>query len=82
MPLQEKLDNMKKDLVAKIPEETLSVMQRTTEDLKNSGILDCVIGVGDKAPEFTLKNTSGQDVSLSHLLSKGPIVLGLYRGRW
>ena len=82
MKLQEKLDNLKKDFVTKIPEELLTVMHRAIDDLKNSGILDRALSVGDKAPEFTLKNTGGQDVSLNQLLSKGSIVLGFYRGRW
>ena len=80
MKLQEKLDNLKKDFVTKVPEELLAVMQRAIEDLKNSGILDRAVSVGGKAPEFTLKNTRGQEVTLSQLLSKGPIVLGFYRG--
>ena len=82
MKLQEKLDELKKDFETKAPPEALNVMHRATDDLRKSGILDRAISVGDKAPEFTLKNTRGQDVTLSQLLSKGPIVLGFYRGRW
>ena len=31
---------------------------------------------------FTLKDTEGQDVSLSALLGHGPVVLTFYRGNW
>jgi len=82
MKLQEKLDDLKKDFETKAPKEVLKVMHRATDDLRKSGILDRAISVGDKAPEFTLKNTREQEVNLSQLLSKGPIVLGFYRGRW
>ena len=82
MKLQEKLDELKKDFETKAPKEVLKVMHRATDDLRKSGILDRAISVGDKAPEFTLKNTREQEVNLSQLLSKGPIVLGFYRGRW
>jgi peroxiredoxin len=57
-------------------------MHRATEDLKNSGIMDHVVKVGDKAPDFTLKNTADQDVSLYTLLGDGPVVLTFYRGKW
>ncbi len=38
--------------------------------------------VGDKAPDFILKNAEGKDISLSHALKKGPVVLTWYRGGW
>lgn len=34
--------------------------------------------VGDKAPDFTLPDTDGKPVSLSQLLSQGPVVLAFY----
>ena len=33
------------------------------------------IKVGDKAPDFTLDDTSGQPVVLSKLLQQGPVIL-------
>ncbi len=38
--------------------------------------------VGDIAPNFTLKNQNGKDVTLDSLLVKGPVVLTWYRGGW
>lgn len=40
------------------------------------------IGVGSKAPDFTLSNANGQSVTLSELLEEGPVVLSFYRGGW
>jgi peroxiredoxin Q/BCP len=34
--------------------------------------------VGDKAPDFTLPDTDGKPVTLSQLLSKGPVILAFY----
>ncbi len=82
MKLQEKLDAFRKNFEKQVPPEALEIMHRATDDLRNSGILDLAVKVGDKAPDFTLRNTTGQEVSLSQLLSKGPVVLGFYRGRW
>ena len=82
MKLQEKLNAVKKDFQAKAPKDAVEIMHKATEHLNNSGILDRALKLGDKAPDFSLRNTSGQEITLTHLLSKGPVVLGFYRGRW
>jgi hypothetical protein len=82
MSLKEKLDKLKESFKTKIPPDAQEIMHRATEDLKNSGIMDHTVKVGDKAIDFTLKNTENQDVNLSTLLAKGPVVLTFYRGKW
>jgi hypothetical protein len=82
MGLQEKLDAYRKDFEGSVPKEALEIMHRATQDLRNSGILNRTVKIGDQAPDFLLNNTRGEVVSLSQLLTKGPIVLGFYRGRW
>jgi len=82
MSLKDKLDKLKEGFKTKAPQDAQEIMHRATEDLKNSGIMDHVVKVGDKAPDFTLNNTEGQDVSLSTLLDDGPVVLTFYRGKW
>ena len=82
MKLQEKLDAFRKNFEKQVPPEALKIMHRATDDLRNSGILEQAVQVGDKAPDFTLRNTRGKEVSLRQLLSKGPVILGFYRGRW
>lgn len=82
MSLQKRLDAIRRSFEAEAPEEVLSVMHRAADDVRASGILDRVIGVGDMAPGFELTATSGQQVTLGDLLARGPLVLGFYRGRW
>jgi hypothetical protein len=82
MSLKDKLDKRKEDFKTKAPQDAQEIMHRATEDLKNSGIMDHVVKIGDKAPDFTLKDTEGQDVSLRTLLGDGPVVLTFYRGNW
>lgn len=48
----------------------------------NSGILESAKNIGDIAPNFTLKNALGENVSLKNYLDKGPVVLIWYRGGW
>ena len=38
--------------------------------------------VGETAPDFTLLNALGKEVSLSEQLQSGPVVLKFYRGEW
>lgn len=82
MSLQEKLDARKKEIGSAAPKEALEVMERATEDLKNSDIMSRAKKEGDTAPDFTLNDYRGNPVSLSQMLAKGPVVLGFYRGRW
>jgi hypothetical protein len=72
MSLKYKLDKLKESFKTKAPPDAQKIMHRATEDLKNSGILDHIVKVGDK----------GQDVSLSSLLGDGPVVMTFYRGNW
>lgn len=82
MTLQERLDAIKAQGKSRIPPEALVVMQRATDDLRASGIMNRVRKAGDRAPEFTLPDADGRPVSLASLLAKGPVVLSFYRGRW
>lgn len=82
MGLQDKLDEYKKSFLEKAPPEAVAVMQRATEDLKNSGILDKVLKAEESAPEFSLPDENGNIVELKGLLAQGPVVISFYRGQW
>ena len=82
MTLQEKMATYKKNFEAKAPKEVLDIMHRAARTLIDSGILEHAPKPGDKAPDFTLKNTEGLEVTLRELLKKGHVVLGFYRGHW
>ncbi len=82
MALQERLDAMREASKARIPAEARAVMQRSIDELRASGITERIARVGQKAPDFTLPNASGQSVRLADLVARGPVVLSFYRGRW
>ena len=50
--------------------------------VKEAKIVEGAKQVGDIAPDFTLKNAIGKEVTLSDELKKGPVVLTWYRGGW
>ena len=82
MALQEKLDKLKAGFEAKAPKDALDIMHRATDELRNSGIMQKVLKIGDKAPEFELNNADENMIRSKDLLSSGPLVLSFYRGRW
>lgn len=51
-------------------------------DIISDSILHKAIQKGEKAPDFTLTNAEGENVSLYSQLEKGPVVLIWYRGGW
>lgn len=80
--LQEELDARKNAFAKGAPADLLESQNRALHELEVSGIYERVLKVGDSAPDFTLKNHEGKDVSLAALLEKGPVVLTWYRGGW
>ncbi len=82
MTLQEELNALKARSEARIPEEKRAIMHQATEELEKSGLKEKVLKVGDRAPDFSLKDTQDSLVSLGSLLERGPVVLSFYRGGW
>ena len=82
MGLQEKLDTLKRHFRSAAPKEVLAVLDEAIQNVIDSDILERALGVGQQAPDFTLKNTSGKKLNLHDMLKKGPVVLTFFRGRW
>src|ERR1700693_6446887 len=81
MSLQDDSSALRKDVEKKIGDK-IKFIDRETEALLQSEIIKNSLQVGQKAPDFTLPNATGGEVSLSSLLKKGPVVLSFYRGEW
>ena len=82
MSLEESLAKIRTASADRIPAEAREVIGRTNEILRNSGLLDNAIKVGDKLPAFSLQNAHGQTVESSALLAQGAVVLTVFRGVW
>ena len=82
MSLEQKLAATRAASAARIPPDRQAIMHRATEDLRNSGILDRIVPVGARIPEFELANHDGRRVSSRDLLAGGPMVLSFFRGSW
>ena len=76
------LNVKRRESAAKFTEEKRKIYAEGITSITNSGILDKALNVGDKAPNFTLKNALNLPVSLYNELDNGPVVLTWYRGGW
>ncbi len=82
MSLEDQLKNLREGSAKRIPAETIAVMHQATRELRESGIMDGVIKPGDPLPEFALQNAHGVEVRSAELLSRGAVVLSVFRGHW
>ena len=82
MSLEQKLAAARAASGGRIPPDRQVIMHRATEDLRKSGILDRIVPVGTKMPDFELANHDGRRVSSGDLLAGGPMVLSFFRGSW
>lgn len=67
--------------MAKMAPEDLAVMKQSAESLA-SQLPAPGLRPGETAPDFTLPDAAGRNVTLSALLKEGPVVLVFYRGAW
>ena len=80
--LNERLKGMKEKFLKSAPSDVVAIMDRATEALRASGIMDRIPQVGSRLPAFELEDTGGQRVRSDDLLTRGPLVLTFYRGVW
>ena len=81
-PLNQRLSEMRAGNESRRPPEATALMNRTTEELRATGILDRIVVVGQEAPLFARPNLAGKTVQLEALLERGPVILSFFRGRW
>ncbi|TVX95971.1 peroxiredoxin-like family protein [Cohnella terricola] len=81
MSLNQELEEMKQQFIAHSPAEVQAEMFRSIREQQESGF-QYGLQEGQKAKDFTLKNSMGIPVYLYDELAKGPVVLTFYRGGW
>ena len=82
MTLTQDLINLRNKLVANHSDEIKTIMNKATQELLNSNIIEQTLQVGEEVPNFTLPNAVGRAVELQKLLNAGPVVISFYRGQW
>ncbi len=82
MKLQTELESLNQKTLENAPKEILEVMLEAKENLSLENIEGLSLSVGDKMPEFTLKNGNNVNVSSNELLEQGSLIVNFYRGGW
>jgi peroxiredoxin len=80
--LREILAERRGKIAQYVPAATLEVHARVIADLKARGKAAGTLGVGAKAPEFSLPDHNGRLISSVDLLRRGKLVVCFFRGRW
>jgi hypothetical protein len=80
--LSESIDALKATNRAKASPEKLAAYADGIKAVAAAGVVEKAAKAGDTAPDFTLQNSKGREVTLSEELKKGPVVLTWYRGGW
>jgi peroxiredoxin len=80
--LNNELEIQKIKFEQKADEKTKEIYNKGFEALKEQNIIKNALNVGQKAPNFKLKNALGQEIELYDYLKEGPVILMWYRGGW
>jgi peroxiredoxin len=64
------------------PEWISGQIERSIQELIDSGATDLALRMGARAPAFQLVDAAGTMISSADLLARGPLVVTFYRGAW
>ena len=81
-PLQQQIDEFIAEGASWLPTNLLQDLLSPIGQLINSGAAENALKEGAQAPDFTLPDARGTAVRLSHLLTRGPVIMTFYRGQW
>ncbi|MEB3359165.1 MAG: peroxiredoxin-like family protein [Synechococcales bacterium] len=82
MSLSQQIAAVRAEFSKQVPAETRQVMQQATADLAKSALVEQALNVGDRLPDFTLPNATGEAIAIRNLLAQGSVVVSFYRGGW
>ena len=82
MSLQMEINELNASLRQQLPPEMMQLIDDGIAAIVATGVEEKLITVGTEAPDFTLGNATGGEVSLSSLRRRGPVVLSFNRGNW
>lgn len=80
--LASRLDRIRESFAERAPAEAREIMQRHTQELRDSGVMEQLPRPGDRLAPFSLTDTDGAVVTSDQLLDAGPVIVTFYRGVW
>ncbi len=82
LTLEQEIREFKAHFATQIPASAYEGIDADIKTQVESDATKHALGVRAHAPNFTLPDVSGKDVTLATLLAQGPVVLTFYRGEW
>ncbi len=80
--LQQQIEVFLAQTAEQLPPELMKNFYNSIEAVVQTDIAKHSLKVGEKAPDFTLPDVFGRQVTFSKLLQHGPVVVTFYRGEW
>ncbi len=81
-PLNQRLALRAEESRHALPEIYYLVLRKSVAYLRDSGLFDGALKVGDALPPFRLQNAAGRFIESRDLLAEGPLVISFFRGDW
>src|SRR5262245_8758078 len=76
------VSHLNDNLSQMLPQDVMTALDSYAKELVHSLPTTPKVRPGDKAPDFTLTNQLGTNITLSGLLKTSKVVLLFYRGTW
>ena len=82
MSLNSQIQGLIHSFNTQLPPEVSALIEQGAGQISALPIAEKALNVGDRAPDYGLKNYDGELRQLQDYLAKGPLVLTFYRGLW
>ena len=82
MSLKAQLDACRRAFEASTPSSVVAALEGSIAELAQTGLVRQALKAGEGAPLFRLRSNTGDFVSLSEALDRGPVVVSFFRGGW
>ena len=82
MSLKAQLNACRHAFEASTPPGIVAALEGSVAELAQTGLVRQAVKAGDRAPLFRLRSNTGDFVSLSEALDRGPVVVSFFRGGW
>ncbi|MGU3377339.1 peroxiredoxin-like family protein [Chryseobacterium sp. M5A1_1a] len=76
------IEQLNKELSSQLPQEILEAFGQSIEDLKTKRIEENSIQIGERIPEFSLLNPSGEIINSNEVSKNRKMIVAFYRGSW
>ena len=80
--LRDRLQRIKANFLEKAPAAAVAAIDRSTQEIRDSGLLSRGPALGSPMPAFELPDTEENLVRSKALVERGPLVITFYRGHW